>query len=121
MKAMGRDLILATGIAAVFFIAFPTELGFVRPTQFEAFENLFTFLYTLDRPHNLFPSLHVTFSAIGAFYIGRNKPKWIQAGLFVWIILICFSVLLVWQHHVPDIILGLSLALATRKVPPTFW
>jgi membrane-associated phospholipid phosphatase len=115
MKAMGRSLILATGIAAIFFIAFPTELGFVRPTQFAAFESMFTTLYTLDRPHNLFPSLHVTFSSIATVFIARNKPNWLRAGLYIWLILICISVVLVWQHHVPDIILGLVLAIAVTK------
>jgi membrane-associated phospholipid phosphatase len=115
IKAMGRALILATGIAAVFFIAFPTELGFVRPTQFAAFESMFTTLYALDRPHNLFPSLHVTFSSIATLFISRNKPNWLRAGLYIWLLLICISVVLVWQHHIPDIILGLLLAIAVTK------
>ena len=61
-------------------------------------------------PHNLVPSLHVATSALFIAVLYRSLSSvWIRAGLILWGMLLCASVLLVHQHHVLDVVSGLLL------------
>ena len=62
------------------------------------------------------PSLHITFSVLTAFaMIDQTNNKWFHLFLVFWIILICFSVVLVHQHHLFDVMTGLLLSLIVIK------
>lgn len=110
IKLLGRSLIIGTVVGAVFFLLLPSELGFIRPSRVPLFESLFHTIYSVDKPHNLFPSLHVTFSSIAVMAMASKVGSWVSRLLVIWLITICFSVVLVWQHHVSDVIAGLALA-----------
>ena len=76
----------------------------------------YLFLHKLDHPHNLYPSLHITFSVLTAFAMfDQTNSKWFHLFLVLWITLICFSVVLVHQHHLFDVITGLLLSLIVIK------
>jgi membrane-associated phospholipid phosphatase len=99
--------------AAIIFVLFPTDLGFSRviPTDFP-FNVIFENIHNLDKPHNLVPSLHVTFSALAFFAVVEmhRSKKWLHAILAVWMMGIAASVIFTRQHHVLDIAGGLLLA-----------
>ncbi|MEK2647111.1 phosphatase PAP2 family protein [Bdellovibrio sp. BCCA] len=99
--------------AAVVFIVFPTQLGFERVIPAESpFREIFQNIHTLDKPHNLVPSLHVTFSALALFAAAemhRNK-KWLTVVFSIWMLGIAASVVFTRQHHIADIVGGFVLA-----------
>ncbi len=111
IKAYSISFMSSCAIAAVFFILFPTELGFSRTEKIEGYEFMFNLLHMIDKPHNLAPSLHITYSALGAYVLSSEiKSKWLKGMIWLWFLLICSSIVLVHQHHLFDIFSGIVLA-----------
>ncbi len=109
MRALGKSLIVATGIAALVFIILPAPVGFIRTTDVGFWSPAFQTLYALDRTANTFPSLHITYSFLVVRSISATSRQ-LGHFLWIWFILICASVLMVHQHHVIDVAGGLLLA-----------
>jgi membrane-associated phospholipid phosphatase len=100
-------------LAAAIFVLFPTDLGFARVIPTEApFQGIFQNIHALDQPHNLVPSLHVTFSALAFFAVmeTHRRKKWLQVFFTLWMAGIAASVVFTRQHHILDILGGLFLA-----------
>ena len=111
IKAYSISFMSSCAIAAVFFILFPTELGFSRTEKIEGYEFMYNLLHMIDKPHNLAPSLHITYSALGAYVLSSEiKSKWLKGMIWLWFLLICSSIVLVHQHHLFDIFSGIVLA-----------
>jgi membrane-associated phospholipid phosphatase len=98
-------MLLASAIAAVIFIAFPTELP-----RMVVEGPVWNALYALDVPGNCFPSLHAALAAISAWALMSAGRVW-KAAAPLWAALIIFSTLSTKQHVVLDIAGGLVLAL----------
>ena len=110
IKAYSISFMSSCAIAAVFFILFPTELGFSRTEKIEGYEFMYNLLHMIDKPHNLAPSLHITYSALGAYVLSSEiKSKWLKGMIWIWFLLICSSIVLVHQHHLFDIFSGILL------------
>ena len=110
IKAYSISFMSSCGIAAVFFILFPTELGFSRTENIEGYEFMYNLLHMIDKPHNLAPSLHITYSALGAYVLSSEiQSKWLKGMIWLWFLLICSSIVLVHQHHLFDIFSGILL------------
>ena len=96
---------LALVISGVIFLAYPGTIE--RPELIGSgfFMDWMRLLYRVDSPTNLCPSLHVLISyfcwrgAMGC----RKIPVWYQWFNFVFLILVCFSILFVKQHVLIDI------------------
>ena len=112
MNILGRQLIMATVFCGLVFLLLPTELGFERTIPADPFYSaLFADLFAIDLPHNMVPSLHVTFSALILFTLSDNPRKAPAKALFLaWLVLICASTILVHQHHLLDVATGLLVA-----------
>jgi len=107
---------VSSAIACTIFLLFPGEMGFSRTENIQDFTSLFEALHIIDKPHNLYPSLHITFSTISAYVlINQTKQKLFQALLILWVFIISLSVILVHQHHLFDIATGFVLAWITLK------
>lgn len=116
IKAFTISLMASSFIAALVFLSFPGKLGFSRIDGIAGHEAMYLFLHEIDHPHNLFPSLHITFSVLTAFAMfDQTTNKWFHGFLLVWITLICCSVVLVHQHHLFDIFTGLVLSFIVIK------
>ena len=111
IKAYSISFMSSCGIAAVFFILFPTELGFSRTENIEGYELMYNLLHMIDKPHNLAPSLHITYSALGAYVLSSEiQSKFLKRMIWLWFLLICSSIVLVHQHHLFDIFSGILLS-----------
>jgi membrane-associated phospholipid phosphatase len=116
LKVLGKQLISATLFSGVIFLFFPAKLGFVRSIpQGAIYESLFAKIFVIDMPYNLVPSLHVVFSALIVLVITDSCQSILGKFVYwVWLSLICLSILLVHQHHLLDLITGLVVAWSFR-------
>ena len=111
VKPWALSYIFMTIVAGVIFFVYPTTHA-VQRTASAVNENwLFSLIYILDMPHNLFPSLHVAFTTfvvqMAWFFNIAARVFWI---MLLWWVLLTASVLLIQQHHVLDIVGGVLLS-----------
>jgi membrane-associated phospholipid phosphatase len=115
IKAIAISLISSSAIASVFFLLFPAELGFSRTENIQGYEFWYNALHWLDHPHNLVPSLHITFSALSAYVISTEMGSvFLKLIFLLWFLLICSSIVLVHQHHLIDVVSGFVLAVLVK-------
>ena len=99
-------------VCGIIFMVFPTTN--VRPevtgTGFSVF--LLQFLYGLDQPTNLFPSIHCLVSWLCFLGIKDQKriPAWYKGVSFVLAVLVFLSTLFTKQHVLVDVAGGVILA-----------
>ena len=97
--------IIAKLICLFCFLAFPTTI--VRPafSGHSVFDGLIRMLYKIDRPDNLFPSLHCLeswFCLRSCKYLKKTPPWYFPVSLAV-TVLVFLSTVLIKQHVVLDI------------------
>ncbi|MBI5247640.1 MAG: phosphatase PAP2 family protein [Elusimicrobia bacterium] len=112
LKAMA----IATALACVVFVAYPTTFPRVESAGF-----WFGLLNFIDTPANCFPSLHVAMAAIAAWVLHDDGRPWAPAAA-VWAAAIIASTVLVKQHYAVDsggglLLAALSARLASRPAP----
>ncbi len=99
-------------VCAVFYIGFPTTN--VRPVVTgEGFSSwLLHFLYGIDQPTNLFPSIHCLVSWL--CFVGIRKsdkvPLWYKVFSCVFALLVVASTQFTKQHYIADAVAGIALA-----------
>ena len=111
LKRLAKELILATGIAGLVFLALPARLGFPRTLPADEFYRaLFDGLFSVDQPFNLVPSLHVVYTTAISLAVIPHTGVPIRVLLSLWLMLIVSSTVLVHQHHLLDVVTGVLLA-----------
>jgi membrane-associated phospholipid phosphatase len=112
MPLLGKRMLAATLAACAIFLILPARLGFERVVPEDAlYQAVFSALFRADGPHNLMPSLHVSYASLcilscqSAAHGRLGRVAW---GL--WLLAIVMSTVLVHQHHLLDIASGLVLA-----------
>ncbi|MBO6159838.1 MAG: phosphatase PAP2 family protein [Firmicutes bacterium] len=105
--------ILSKLICLIFFVFYPTVMD--RPV-FEvtgAATFLVNLAYQVDKPYNLFPSIHVLEScmACAAAFSFSRPPKYSRTLNILFSLLVCLSVMFVKQHAFLDIPGGIAAAL----------
>ena len=110
-KKFSRFAIITYSVAVISYFVFPS-MQTLRPTEF-ARDNIFTdvvkFLYTIDTPTNVCPSVHVIGSLSALFTIWNakgHKKGSIRAVFLILAILIIVSTLFIKQHAIIDVLLG---------------
>lgn len=114
---MGCYLLTGMTIFLIISTFYPNGLN-LRPTTFEhdnIFITLVQYMYAVDTPTNVLPSLHV-YNAIGMHAAltaswrmkGRRKIKIFS---FILVVLIIMSTMLIKQHSVVDVLSGCLMAL----------
>jgi len=104
--------ILAKCICGIFFIILPTTN--IRPavTGNDIFSLLIKFVYYVDLPTNLFPSLHCLMSWNCFIGIRGSKkvPLWYKVFSCIFAIMVCLSTQFTKQHYLIDAAGGILLA-----------
>lgn len=99
-------------VCAFFFLVFPTTN--VRPevtgTGFS--DQMLSFLYAVDQPTNLFPSIHCLVSWLCFIGIRSSDkvPRWYKVFSCIFALLVVASTQFTKQHYIADAIAGLLLA-----------
>ncbi len=103
--------ILAKILCCICYVFFPTTN--VRPLigDVDAFNRMLLWLYRIDAPDNLFPSIHCLTSWLSVIAVRDQKriPQWYKNISVVMVILVCISTLTLKQHVIVDVISGVLL------------
>ncbi|HUS36826.1 MAG TPA: phosphatase PAP2/dual specificity phosphatase family protein [Verrucomicrobiae bacterium] len=110
LKVFARRVVFVVLVAGAVFLLFPLKFAFVRPAVSGAFGFLFNALTSFDQPFNLLPSQHITLRTILAATYVRNARGVGKFIAHVWFSLIGISTVLVYQHHVLDVVGGFVVA-----------
>ena len=99
-------------IAFCFFIFMPLVITRPEVVGEDIFSKAVRFLYTIDKPYNLFPSLHCFFNWIIYVQIRGKKEYPLALRLFACIfsLAVFASTLFTRQHFVLDVVAGFLLA-----------
>lgn len=96
----------------IIFIVLPTTN--VRPNIVgnDLSSWLMRFVYWIDSPTNLFPSIHCLVSWFCFIGIRKSKkiPSWYKIFSLVFAILVCMSTQFTKQHYIVDVIAGIVIA-----------
>jgi membrane-associated phospholipid phosphatase len=117
MPALGKQLIVGSLLSALLFLVIPAELGFVRQLPGRApYDAIFGRVFSVDRPYNLVPSLHVIFStAIALACVDFARPA-MRLLLLAWLAVIVASTVFVHQHHLLDVAAALAIVFVLRRL-----
>ncbi len=107
-KTIGA-MFLLTSCSFLIYSFFQTEI--VRPTFIitNIFDQLVNYVYLLDKPLNLFPSLHVGLTTIAFLSLQKSYKKYSKYMLIIAVGII-LSTVFIKQHYVLDVLAGLILA-----------
>jgi protein-tyrosine phosphatase len=106
---LSKRIVTALLVAGVCFLLFPLRFAFERPPLSGWLGDFFAWFCGLDRPFNLLPSLHIAFCTIlGEFYARQTRGP-LRHAFVAWFVLIAFSAVLTFQHHIMDVVGGFAL------------
>jgi membrane-associated phospholipid phosphatase len=112
--AISTAFFFVATIGNICYIFFQTTI--IRPEIIpnNITNKLILFIYSVDKPVNLFPSLHVALPVLTTLCLSqiRKKSVYILAPITVLIIL---STLFIRQHHILDVVSGLLVAFIGYK------
>jgi membrane-associated phospholipid phosphatase len=110
LHRLGARVVFAVLVSTICFLLVPLQFGFERPETAGLPGLLFNVL-ALDLPYNQFPSLHISLALIvWQVYRQRLGSAWRRLGA-LWFLAIGLSTVLVYQHHVIDVLGGLLVGL----------
>jgi membrane-associated phospholipid phosphatase len=101
-----RRLITVVLASAVCYLLFPLKFGWDRPEPTGWTAPLFHALYANDLPFNLAPSLHISLRSLVWVALAAHLRGWLRTTVKIWFIIIGLSTLLLWQHHLIDVVGG---------------
>ncbi len=121
LRLLSQRLNLTTLFAACCFMLWPNRFAFDTPALGaywlgEQLQPLFALLYSVDDRYNQCPSLHVAYALLAWFTVTAElKTPWQRGLVALWLLLLMSSTLLIYQHHLLDLV-G-----ATVLVSLVFW
>jgi hypothetical protein len=118
IKVFSRRVAMAIAIGGLCFLIMPLKLAVDRPRLEGWLGALFGWFFVTDMPYNLCPSLHIALRTILAEkYSSHTRGLW-NVVSHVWFCLVGLSTLLLYQHHVVDVIGGFLLAIVCLYTIP---
>ena len=103
--------LLTTTIYYTLFLIFPVRCN-LRPDLSNASGfsiDVTKFYYIIDKPYNLFPSLHVAYPTLATLLSWRHH-RYASLALVMMTIIIILSVIFVKQHYISDVVVGAGVA-----------
>lgn len=104
--------VLGKAVCLLFFLFLPTTMARPDVSGPSFWEFAMRFLYSVDTPDNLFPSLHCMISWLcwAGIRGDRDVSFRVRAAALLMALLVCVSTLTVRQHVIADVIAGIILA-----------
>lgn len=110
LRVLGIRIFTIITLSCVCFLIWPLKFDLLRPIPVGWTEPWFRLLHKNDLPFNLAPSLHIGLRCLFWITYGRHLSGWLRSGMRWWFITIGASTLLVWQHHLMDVVTGFFMA-----------
>jgi membrane-associated phospholipid phosphatase len=112
-----RSVVIVMLVGAAGHLLIKAE--YPRPTLAPPYPDLSTaflaFVYRIDRPGNVFPSLHVAHTSMLSMLLIRDRPV-VGRVTFVMALMLAVSTLTAKQHFVVDVVAGFLLAIGGRAL-----
>ena len=118
LRVLGMRIFAVITLTCVCFLIWPLKFDLPRPVPTGWTEPWFRLLQANDLPYNLAPSLHIGLRCLFWITYGRHLRGWLRSATRWWFILIGASTLLVWQHHLMDVVTGFLMAYAIVALLP---
>ncbi len=118
LRTLVKRLFWVVAASGLCFLLFPLEFGMPRPVPEGWAKPWFEFLHAGDLPYNMAPSLHISLRSIVWITYGRHLRGGLRTVAKIWFVLVGASTLLVWQHHVIDVVTGFLMAWAVVAALP---
>ncbi len=118
LRLLGLRVFTMITLTCVCFLIWPLKFDLPRPMPAGWTAPLFRVLYANDLPYNLAPSLHIGLRCLFWITYGRHLRGWLRSVTRWWFILIGASTLLVWQHHLMDVVTGFLMAYVIVAILP---
>ncbi len=105
-------------VTLVCFLVYPVTIERPEITEPGFLNDMMRFLYKVDSPTNLCPSIHVIASYLcwRCTMDCKKIPKWYQWFNLMFLILVCFSILFVKQHFIIDIFTAIIISEAAIQI-----
>lgn len=116
LNRLAQQMAMAMLIATLVFLVYPGTTGY-EPSAGSSWA--IEMIRWVDRPYNVFPSLHIALSAIIMFHLGVAFGMRGRIVLVIWMGALIASVILTHQHHLADVAGGLLLAYACWRLMPS--
>jgi membrane-associated phospholipid phosphatase len=117
-------IIITQALAVMIYIVYPTvQIGRPEILGDNIFCDLMRFMYTVDTPTGVCPSLHVAYSlGIVSVWVQRKKtPLSLKCFVVLFSIMVCLSVVFVKQHSVIDVFAGFGISVVAEYVVYKQW
>ena len=100
--------LLTLVLTGIIFMLVPGAMERPEVPGSDFFSWLTRFIYFVDQPNNLFPSLHVicSYYCWRALWDTEGIPLWYRRFNFIFLLLVCCCILFVKQHVIVDIPAG---------------
>ena len=117
------QLLFVAFITYSIFILLPYQNAFTRPEEtYTGIKHLLFTLLNQDLPYNQLPSFHISYSLLYALIvINYTQYTWLKILSGFWFIVICLSVLVLFQHHFLDIFTAILLVVSTILLSHNKW
>ena len=113
-----KRIVASLLVAALCFLLFPLHYAFPRPAVDGWLGAFFEWFRGIDQPYNLLPSLHIALCTILGDHYARRTRGILRQASNLWFLLIVFSAVLTYQHHVLDVVAGFALGAYSLYVFP---
>ena len=110
LSILAKRIATAIIVAGICFLFFPLRFAFSRPHADGWLGAVFDWFRGMDAPHNLLPSLHAALTLILLDIYFRHTRGFIHMTIMIWFVLIAWSPVFTYQHHLIDIVGGFVLA-----------
>jgi hypothetical protein len=110
LRILGMRVFAVITLSCLCFLLWPLKFDLPRPVPTGWTEPWFRLLQANDLPYNLAPSLHIGLRCLLWITYGRHLRGWCRSAARWWFITIGLSTLLVWQHHLMDVVTGFLMA-----------
>jgi hypothetical protein len=118
LRLLGIRIFTIITLTCVCFLIWPLKFDLPRPMPTGWTAPWFRLLQANDLPYNLAPSLHIGLRCLFWITYGRHMHGWLRSAMRWWFITIGASTLLVWQHHLMDVVTGFLMAYAIVALLP---
>lgn len=111
LSILGKRLSAIVAVASICYLIYPLKLAVARPEASGFFGEIYNWFISVDsRPYNLCPSMHIALRTVLAAHYGKHSSGLLRFVMNLWFFLIGCSTLLLYQHHVIDVVGGFVLA-----------